>query len=309
MQAEPIVACEHGTMGWLFNAYLVHLEDRVAQKVSSPLTLKERKNLARFVLEQKSEQQTSMGRVYANMKVNIPEFELEAFKDRMLSTPGKAKNVWKLLIAVFDFGMNRGHCKTNPARAVSSPIYKSKGGAIPWTIEDLEAFKKIHPQGSAAHLALTLFMFTACRISDAVLLGRANEVKKNGVLWLEWQPVKKGSKFVQIPMLEPLQVALNSRTVIGSQYLLTAHGKPFRSPEGLRNRLKKWCEEAGIDGKSSNGIRKAAGHLLALNGATQYEIMAVHGHANAATSQIYTDAVERSKLGEAAVRKLSNMKW
>lgn len=48
---------------------------------------------------------------------------------------------------------------------------------------------------------------------------------------------------------------------------------------------------------------------MALNGATQYEIMSVHGHSNAETSQVYTDGVERARLGTMAASKLAGMDW
>ncbi|WP_299558642.1 site-specific integrase [uncultured Sulfitobacter sp.] len=309
LNPEPVTKSERGTMAWLLGLYISHLEIQVEAKAASPLTLKERRNLRDFVLSQKSEQQNSKGRTYAELPMMIPASELEAFKDRMASTPGKARNVWKLLIAAYDFGVNRQHCTVNPARAVKRPVYKSAGGATPWTTDDLFAFKNAHPKGTAAHLALTLFMFSACRIGDAILLGRAHEERRAGQLWLSWTPTKKGSKRVEIPVLPPLLAALNARTVIGGTYLLTGHALPYKSPEGLRNKMQRWCAEAGIQGKSSHGIRKAAGHLLALNGATQYEIMAVHGHANASTSQVYTDGVERARLGQMAASKLAGMDW
>lgn len=296
-------------MGWLFAAYLANLETQVGLGAASPLTLKERKSLTGYLMGQKSEQSRSEGRAYHSLPMVIPAAELEALKDRMAGTPGKARNVWKLLIAAYDFGMSRNHCPLNPARAVKRPAYKSAGGAIPWSVEDLMAFKKAHPKGTDAHLALTLFMFTACRISDAVILGRDHETRRHGQLWLSWQPVKRGSRRVELPVLPPLQAALNNRKIIGPTYILTGHGKPYASPEGLRNKMQAWCETAGIKGRSSHGIRKAAGHLLALNGATQYEIMAVHGHANASTSQVYTDSVERARLGEMASTKLAGMDW
>lgn len=102
---------------------------------------------------------------------------------------------------------------------------------------------------------------------------------------------------------------MRAQTAIGPAYLLTEHGKPFASPEALRNRFKKWCRSADLEDLSSHEIRKAAGHLMALKGATQYEIMSVHGHANAATSQVYTESVERMKLGEMAASKLAGMDW
>lgn len=309
LDAPPETTSEPGTMGWLLQLYLAQLEREVANGGKSPLTLKERRNLAGFVLRQHSEQPRSAGRAYAELQVAIPAAELMLFQDRMAATPGKARNVWKLLTAAYDFGMTRGYCTVNPARAVPRPAYASAGGAVPWSVEDLTAYRQAHPPGTAAHLALTLFMFTACRIGDAVRLGREHEVRRGGRLWLEWQPGKRGSKPVMIPVLPPLERALAARTVIGKTYLLTAQGKPFRSPEGLRNRLAKWCAAAGIEGRSSHGIRKAAGHLLAQAGATQHEIMVIHGHARASTSEIYTAGVDRARLGELAVAKLADLDW
>lgn len=299
----------HGTMQWIMDSYLAHLERMVTAGQNSPLTLKERRNLATFVLSQRSDQKASFGRLYSGLPMTIPAGELMAFQHRMAATPGKARNVWKLLNAAFDLAVQLGHLQANPARAVPMPKYSSKGGATPWTIEDLQKYRRAHPPGTMAHLCLSLFMFTACRIGDAHRLGRKHEVTKAGAVWLSWQPGKRGSRAVEIPMLAPLHTAIRAQTVVGPAYLLTEHGKPFASAEGLRNRFKKWCLAAGLEDRSSHGIRKAAGHLMALHGATQYEIMAVHGHANASTSQVYTDTVERARLGEMAASKLSGLEW
>src|SRR5690606_24713414 len=121
-----------------------------------------------------------------------------------------------------------------------------------------------------AHLCITLFMFTACRISDAYRLGRGNEFTRDGALGLGWQPQKKGSSYVEIPVLPPLHKATRATTVQGNAYMLTEYGQPFKSAEGLRNRFKKWCLEADLPDLSSHGIRKAAGKLLAEEGCTQY---------------------------------------
>ena len=299
---------QRGTLQWLADGYIAHLSRMVDAGQASPYTLKERANLMKLFLAQESSSGRSRGRIYAGLPVSIPHHELIALRDRFADKPAKAKNIFKMLRAMYKWGEERGHVAANPAAAIKVE-YSSQGGATPWSLDDLKQFREVHPPGTMAHLTLTLFMFTACRIGDAYRLGRANEVKRGGVTWLEWQPRKRGSSFVQIPMLAPLQKALRQQTVIGEAYLLTGHGKPFTSAEGLRNRLKKWCREAGLEDRSSHGIRKAAGHLLALNGATQYEIMAVHGHANATTSEVYTKAVERMKLGEMAANRLAGMDW
>ena len=302
-------AADEGTVAWVVQAYLVHLAREVKAGTKSPLTLKERRNLATFVLGQQSEQTKTRGRAYAGLPMNIPAAELLAFQDRMLHLPGKARNVWMFMRAAYDHAVKRKLCHQNPFKAVARPEYKSAGGAKAWTLDDLAKFREKHPQGTMAHLWLSLHMFTACRIGDACILGRVHEVREAGALWLSWQPGKKGSSPVKIPVAPPLERAIRAQKIVGPTYLLTAHGKPFASPEALRNRAQKWCADAGLVGLSSHGIRKAAGELLALHGASQYEIMALHAHANATTSQIYTKGAERAKLGGAAVAKLAGMDW
>ncbi|WP_226898473.1 tyrosine-type recombinase/integrase [Mangrovicoccus algicola] len=92
---------------------------------------------------------------------------------------------------------------------------------------------------------------------------------------------------------------------------LSADGprRPWRSSDSFRNCFKRWCIEAGLPDRSPHGIRKAAGHLLAEAGATQHQIMAVHGHSQARTSEVYTRDVQRSKLAESAVTLLAGMEW
>ena len=297
-----------GTVGWLVTAYLAHLRSQVQNGQASALTLKQRKPMGDKLIDHTSTSGTSTGRIYRDLPLMIPPHELIAYRDSLMATPGAAHNTFKFIKAMYAWAVERGHCPLNPAAGIKV-AYKNQGGAIPWTIADLEAFKERHPFGTTAHLFLTLFMFTACRISDGIILGRENEKTINGTPWLSWQPDKAGSKIVEIPVLPPLQRALAARKVIGTTFILTDQGKPYTTDQGMGRKLKQWCSEAGIEGKTSHGIRKAAGHLLALHGATQYEIMAVHGHANASTSQVYTKDVERLALAEKAVARLSGMKW
>ena len=308
-QTTLTTAAARGSVAWLAYAYLDHLERLVQAGTASPLTLKQRRSLVGELVKQKSTAPRSRGFSYAELPMEIPQDELARMLDALAATPGKAKNMLKMLRAMYKWAIQQGHCQVNPAQGVNV-AYQSKGGATPWTLADLEKFRKAHPAGTAAYLRLTLFMFTACRISDAVRLGPANEFRLNGQLWLGWDPVKRGSPRVEIPVLLPLERALSSRKVVHpNTYLLTDHGKPFSSPESLRNRLKKDCGLAGIEERSAHGIRKAAGHLLSLFGATQYEIMAILGHEQASTSEVYTKGVERQKLAASGASKLAGLDW
>lgn len=152
-------------------------------------------------------------------------------------------------------------------------------------------------------------MFTACRIGDAVQLGRGHEHDRDGITTLRWQPAKKGSAPVEIPILPPLYKATRASKVQGATYLLNSKGKPFSSPDTLGQMFKRWCLAADLPKRSSHGIRKAAGHLLAQEGCTQYQIMCIHGHTQAQTSEVYTKGVERWRLAKEAMDSLANMEW
>ncbi len=110
-------------------------------------------------------------------------------------------------------------------------------------------------------------------------------------------------------MLPPLLKVTRAMNIEGRTYLLTEYGQPFKSPEGLRNSFRKWCDEAGLNHLSSHGIRKATGNLLAEDGASQYQIMSIHGHTQAKTSEVYTKDVERWRLAADAMQNLANMDW
>lgn len=286
-----------GSIGWLIDQYLAALTKRVQAGNASALTLRDQRSSLKFLRSR-----------YADFTMDMPKASVVALRDEKQATPASADNLVNDIKAMYAWAIENEICDMNPAVGVGK-LYRGGQGAIPWTPADLQTYRKHHAPGTQAHLCLTLFMFTACRISDAVLLGRGNEFERNGVRGLGWQPKKKGSAYVEIPMLEPLFQATRAAERQGDTYLLTTHGQPFKSPEGLRNRFKKWCETAGLKNRSSHGIRKGAGHLLAQHGCSQYEIMAIHGHTQAQTSEVYTKGVERWSMASKAMKKLNAIDW
>lgn len=296
------------SVAWLTHTYLAHLQDMVQAGQASPLTYKQRANYLALLRGHVSTSGNSQGQEFADLHMLIPTHELIAWRDSYAATSGKADNMVKAARAMYQWAMSRGIVDQNPATGIGK-IHKSQGGAVPWTVADLTRYREKHPPGSQAHLAITLFMFTACRIADAVVLGRANEVRKGGDMWLDWQPGKRGSAPVSIPIAAPLERAIRAQAVIGPRYLLNSHGQPWASPDSFRNRFADWCEEAGLKNRSAHGIRKAAAHLLAQSGASQFEIMTIHGHTQAKTSEIYTRAVDRQRMAQAALQRMSSIDW
>ncbi|MBE3639114.1 hypothetical protein [Mangrovicoccus algicola] len=142
----------------------------------------------------------------------VPGKDWLRWLDTMADRPGARKAAVGAVRAMYRWAVEREIVRDNPA-ADSPMTYQSRGGAKPRSVGDLKQFRQRHPCGSDAHMALALFMFTAARVSDAIALGRTNEIQPDGLTWLQWQPGKKGSSKVTIPVPPPLLPAIRAREV------------------------------------------------------------------------------------------------
>ena len=293
------------SLDWLVGRYMEFLGKMVSAGQMSPATLKQR----RSVLSRLCDYCDSDGTRYGDCDMDAPTSAFVEIRDAWASHPGAADNLIKSIRAVYTWAIERGEIGHNPAAGIAPINRNPKGGATPWTPADLKAFKKSHPKGTTAHLWLTLQAFTACRIGDAIWLGREQEITHQGQLWLEWQPRKKGSAPVSIPMLPPLIEATRAAKIVGPSYILNEKGKPFSSTEALRVRVQRWCKSAGLSGRSSHGVRKAVAELMAESGCSQHQIMAVMAHTQARTSEVYTRGAQRRLLAADGMQALASLDW
>lgn len=285
-------------------SWLTHLfESAMAEKIRAGL-------MSQSTLTQRAAFYRRLREMHGDKALSMPKSEVIRIRDGMAQTPGAADNMVKAIRALFAWGQEQGYIPQGAANPADGVGKINRGtGAVPWSVADLENYRAVHPFGSSAHLALSLLMFTACRIGDVWWLGRSNETDIDGIPHLDWQPGKSGSARVTIPIAPPLLRSIRALKVIGPSYILTEHGQRHRSAKAFANRFRKWCLEAGLENRSAHGIRKAAGELMALQGATQYAIMAVHGHTQAKTSEQYTRGVNRRALAADAMQRLSGMEW
>jgi integrase len=289
---------------WLVDGYLAYLQKRIDAGLNSPATLRQRRSLLlRFCAMTDDD-----GDAYGSLSMDIPPAALVKARDAWMDRPAEADNLMKAIRAMFVWAVDTGAAAVNPGKGVGR-IHRSGGGAVPWTAADLRKFRDHHPVGTTAHAWLTLTMFVACRIGDSYQLGRRHEVDRAGQLWLCWQPQKKGSAFVEVPMLPPLIKALRALKVEGAAYLLTSHGRPFASKDVLGNSVRTWCDAAGLPDRSSHGVRKAMAELLAEAGCSQHQIMAILSHTQAKTSEIYTMGAQRRILAADAMQAIAGIEW
>ena len=169
----------------------------------------------------------------------IPHEELIEMQDSMGATPAQADAFIEAVAVMFDWAIERRYLQQNPARGIK-PIYRKGDGAKPWKAADVRKFLKVHLPGSKAHVALSVLLWTGCRIEDLTVLGRENECRIEGIEALRWTPLKKGSTEVSIPLLPPLKKATRAMTVQGATYVLGRGGKPLPAETACRP-----CSRAG----------------------------------------------------------------
>ena len=74
-----------------------------------------------------------------------------------------------------------------------------------------------------------------------------------------------------------LQAAMDALPTAHLTFIVTTNGKPFTAA-GFGNWFREVCNEAGLQGYSSHGLRKAGCRRLAEAGCTANEIAAWSGH-------------------------------
>lgn len=292
------------SLAWLTTRYLTHLTAVVAANGASASTLRQRQSL----LKRLCDMTDADGDLYGSLDMDLPTTFFVTARNKWLAKSAEADNLIKAARAMYRWACDTGLIEVNPTIGVAN-IHRSQGGATPWTAQDLKAFRATHPPGTTAYLWLTLTMFTACRIGDAIWLGRGSEIDIAGMTWLRFQPRKRGSALVEIPVMPPLYRATRDAKVQGAAYLLTKHGRPFTSDKSLGNQVRIWCDDAGLPDRSAHGVRKAMAELLAESGCTQHQIMAVMAHTQAKTSEVYTKGAQRRILASDAVKSLAGFEW
>ncbi|MDF1606989.1 tyrosine-type recombinase/integrase [Hoeflea sp. YIM 152468] len=280
------------SIGWLVNTYFEYLEARVSAATTSAKTLKKKRNLLARLLKR------------PDRVMLIPQEKLIEMQDGMAATPAQADAFIEAVAVMYDWAVKRKHVSHNPARGIDR-VYVKGHGATPWKADDVRAFFQRHKAGSKPHVAMSLLLWTGCRVEDLTTLGRRHECVIEGVEAIRWTPGKKGSSEVAIPLLPPLKTATRAPIVQGATYVLGRGGKPYASGDSMSAMVKRWCADAGLGHLSAHGVRKGLAELLAELGCSQYEIMAILGHSEARTSEVYTRRVERWKLALGAMDRVT----
>jgi len=229
--------------------------------------------------------------------------------DNMRDTPSAAQDFLRALRLIIRYALSINVIGTDPSLGISVEMPKSDG-YYTWSEDEVARFRAFYPLGGTARLALELLYGSALRVRDVVKVGRSHI--KGGVLSIVTQ--KTGMPVVVEVMPElaaAIEATLAGKKVVALEqdrpFLLNARGRPFTA-ENFTKWFSQQCREAGLEGRSAHGVRKAACVRMAEADCTAPQIAAVSGHASFKQVQKYIDKANRTKLAKAAMNKVTAIK-
>jgi integrase len=221
-------------------------------------------------------------------------------RDKRRGTPAAADNLVKVIRRLFNWAIEQKITSVaNPAYKVSK-IHKSEGHHT-WTPAEIKKYRRYHPIGTKARLALEMLHGLGVRRSDVVRLGPQHEDR--GLLtFIAWKNRNRFPVEVMVTIPREMRVAMEATTIGLTTYLINDDGEPY-TVAGFGNQFKTWCIEAGLPNCSAHGVRKAAAVDLAEKGGSSEELKATFGWAKAETAEEYTRKAQKRILAKNAARR------
>lgn len=222
-------------------------------------------------------------------------------KGREVGGQVAARNLRKQLRRFFAYVKKVGASSTNPVEDAEKIGKARLKGYYTWTEADIAKYQARHPVGTKARLALEVILWTGQRRGDARLFGPKHIVRGK----VNYTAAKTGSE-LWLPVARDLRAAIDAMPTVGiTAYIVTEYGKPF-TKEGFGNKMREWCDQAGLPMCSAHGLRKAIGRRMAQMRLTDEQMMAVGGWSSADQLRTYTEAVDQEELADDAMGQIDS---
>lgn len=280
------------------------LDDLVARMKASPRWTRKKERTRKVqasILERFTDRVSKSGRRYGERPVeDVTVGWLDNILAEMWQTPAAANVLRKVLSGLMDHACRLGWRESNPVRLTES--YPEGEGHHDWTDDEIEQYRACHKLGTMARLTLELALNTAARRCNVNKIERDH--LRGGRIAVDHA---KDNHDTGVPMLATTKAALDALPASPIRFLIvTEFGKPF-TDAGMGNRMRKWCDEAGLPQCSMHGLRSAMSRQLAESGATDAEGQAVTGHKKDKTFAKYRAKANRIALAHRAVSNLGEL--
>lgn len=210
-----------------------------------------------------------------------------------------AFNLRKQMKRLFDYAVKLEMIPANPVDHADR-IKLPKGGFHTWTEEEIAQYQERHPLGTKARLALEIILWTLQRRGDASQFG-SRHIRGGKINYVQ------GKTDMELWLPVPLQLreAIDAMPVVGvSTFLVSEWNKPF-TKAGFGNKMREWCDQAGLPQCSAHGLRKATGRRLAEMGISQQGIKASGGWKTDSQVAVYTAGADQKRMAEDAMNRLA----
>lgn len=256
------------------------------------------RKVRRSILERFCENKSDGDKPFAQLQPK----HIRVRRDAMADRPEAANGMIKALRQLFRFALRYDHHDDNPPQKVEY-LKGNPDGFHSWTLEEIAKYEEAHPVGTTARLAMDLALYTGQRRADLVKFGRQH-IRNGWLIFTQHKGRNHKPVRLEIPIIPKLQRSIDATTTGDLTFLITAFNRPFTS-DGFGNRIRKWCDEAGLPHCAVHGLRKAAAARLAELGCTEQEIMSITGHRTSKEIARYTRAANQKTRAESALRRLS----
>lgn len=261
-------------------------------------------DLAKTTRDQRRRHLSKIVATWGNAKlVDLRDIHIDADLSKLTAHAANGRlRVWRGFCA---WAKSTRRIGSNPAAEVERRGTPKSDGHVPWTADDVEAFREYWPIGTPQRLAFEVVNWFGCRAGDAVRLG-PGMVDRNG--WLTYRQNKTGAQ-VSVPFnralpafakdmqadLAMLKEAINAAPR-HMTWLVTKFGAA-RSPKAFSSWFAGAAAKAGLtDEKSAHGLRKTRAESLAEAGATTHQVAAWTGHETLSEVQRYSKAADRKRM-------------
>jgi len=226
-------------------------------------------------------------------KIVAAKLEKRKAGRRITGGTAAALRLREQLEGLFDFAVRQEWRADNPVLLSEAVKHKAKG-FHEWTEEEIAQYRAHWPLGSKARLAMELILWTGKRRSDA---HRAAPPKNGRIAFT----AKKTGKGQDLPVAPQLQAAIDAMPTVGiTTLLVTEYGKPF-SVGGFGNKVRDWCNEAGLPQCSAHGLRKALARRAADRRVSQQGLKALGQWAGDREVAVYVAGANQKELAEDAL--------
>lgn len=213
-------------------------------------------------------------------------------------TPAVASSRLKAWRKLAKFCEGNGYTTSDFTAGVKRKPLPKTDGHIPWTREDLKAFRDHWPIGTQQRLACELLQWTGARTVDLVKLG-PQMIDRDGLLTFRQQKTKV---LAHVPwhtdahglkwQMDDLLKCVDRTSLV---YLRTASGKP-RSAKSVSAWFSKAATDAGLPDLSAHGLRKYRMIELAEAGTPILAMQSWVGHLTIEEVQEYTEKADRRRV-------------